>query len=93
MLDVKIAGLTYSILEKDNYEMNSIGLANFNTQEIWINNSHTKQTQFLAKIHEVLHIIDNVYGTELTEKQVTILAHGIAAFIIDNDQVIYDKQK
>jgi len=83
-MQIKIAGLMYKILEKDSSDMTSIGLANFNTQEIWINTEHTKQTQALARIHEVLHIIDQAYGIDLTEKQVTILAHGITACINDN---------
>jgi Zn-dependent peptidase ImmA (M78 family) len=84
-MEVKIAGLKYKIIDKDDSDMNgTIGLANFNSQEIWINKSHTEQTRSLARVHELLHIIDQAYGIDLTEKQVTILAHGITACINDN---------
>ena len=88
-MEIKIAGLNYKILDKDDSDMNgTIGLANFNTQEIWINKAHTEQTRSLARIHEVLHIIEQAYGIELTEKQVTILAHGITACINDNKHLL-----
>jgi len=88
-MEVKIAGLKYKIINKDDSDMNgTIGLANFNSQEIWINKSHTEQTQSLARVHELLHIIDEAYGTDLTEKQITIFAHGVMACVNDNKHLL-----
>lgn len=47
MIDnIQICGLQYEILLKTAEEMEGrVGLANFNTQEIWINQTMTDQTK------------------------------------------------
>lgn len=62
----------------------NVGLANFNTQEIWINKSVTEQTQHIARTHEVLHILSDSYNLQLTETQVKYLTHALVAFFNDN---------
>lgn len=93
MKTIKIAGIEYKILFKNLEEMQgSIGLANFNTQEIWIGNSFTKQTQHIAEIHEVLHILSDTYNLALSEVQVKFLAHAIIALVYDNPNLdIFNK--
>ena len=82
---VVIAGLTYDINYKPGDEMGgNLGLANFNQQEISINETATPQTQQVAVLHEVLHIISDSYNLKMTEEQVKILTHGIIAFKRDN---------
>lgn len=39
---------------------------------------------FATFIHECLHAIDDVAETGLSEKQISRLANGLAAFLIDN---------
>lgn len=85
MKTIKIAGLEYQILEKTNLEMEGrIGLANFNTQEIWINKEHTSQTRKIAVVHEIMHLLSDAYGLDLSEDQVKIGTHAFIAFISDN---------
>jgi len=82
---MKICGINYAILMKTAEEMQGrIGLANFNTQEIWIGNAFTKQTQHIARIHEVVHIISDAYNLSLSEEQVKYLTHALIAVIEDN---------
>jgi Zn-dependent peptidase ImmA (M78 family) len=82
---MKIGGIYYEVLHKTSEEMNgNVGLADFNRQEISINTNHTMQTQRIALVHEVLHILDNTYNLKLTEEQVTFTAHALVSFIEDN---------
>ncbi len=85
MNTVKITGITYQILRKTAAEMQGrIGLANFNNQEIWIGEDFTDQTKRIAKVHEVLHIISDSYGLDLSENQVKYLTHALIALFEDN---------
>jgi hypothetical protein len=92
---VKICGITYELLAKTAEEMQGrIGLANFNTQEVWVGDHFTKQTQHIARMHEVLHIISDAYNLNLTEEQVKFLTHALIAFFEDNpDQTIFARMK
>jgi predicted DNA binding protein len=87
-MKIKVAGIYYDIVYKSNEEMNGlIGTADFNKQLISINREHTEQTQEIAFVHEVLHIISDVYGINLTEEQVRVLTHGIIGVCKDNEIV------
>lgn len=90
MIDnIKICGLTYSIQLKTPEEMKgSVGLANFNTQEIWINQTMTDQTKKIAVYHEVLHMLDHAYNLKLSEEQVTFTAHALLALVSDNQLLV-----
>lgn len=82
---MKICGINYSVLYKTPEEMEGrIGLANFNTQEIWIGNSFSRQTQRIALVHETIHILSDAYNLKLNEEQVKFLAHALIAFNDDN---------
>ena len=88
----KLSGLTFDIFHKSSEEMGgSIGLANFNDQTISINNTVTKQTKQIATWHEIIHIMDSVYGLNLTEEQVIHQAHAMVSFVNDNPHLIDDK--
>ena len=87
---VKIAGIDYSIALKSTEEMNGlIGTADFNRQLISINKDHTEQTQRIAVCQEILHIVSDAYGLNLTEEQVKIGTHALIALIEDNKELLY----
>jgi Zn-dependent peptidase ImmA (M78 family) len=90
MIDnIQICGLRYEILLKTAEEMEGrVGLANFNTQEIWINQTMTDQTKKIAVYHEVLHMLDHAYNLKLSEEQVTFTAHALLALVSDNQQLV-----
>ena len=85
---MKICGITYEVLYKTQEEMQGqIGLANFNTQEIWIGTSFSEQTKKIALWHEVLHILDHAYNLKMTEEQVKFQTHALIALVEDNPEV------
>jgi Zn-dependent peptidase ImmA (M78 family) len=85
---MKIAGIEYEVLYLPTDEMKgNIGLADFNKQKIMINSDSTIQTQRIAVVHEVLHILDHAYNLKLSEEQVTFTAHAIVALIADNPEL------
>ena len=87
-MKIKVAGILYDVQYCSNVEMNGlIGSADFNRQLIRINNEHTEQTQEIAGVHEILHIISDAYGVGLTEEQIKILTHGIIALYKDNENL------
>ena len=90
MIDsIKICGLVYAILYKTPEEIEGrIGLANFNTQEISINQNMTAQTRKIAKWHEVIHMLDHAYDLDMTEKQVKFFTHALIALFEDNPGIV-----
>ena len=85
-MHVKISGLNYEVVYKTTEETNGlVGFADFNKQLIVINKDHTPQTQKIALLHEILHIVDETYGTGLNEQQVKILTHGLLALFKENE--------
>ena len=82
---INIAGLTYDIIIKDAQSMGGhIGQADFNAQEIRLNESFTDQTKTIAVYHEIIHILDSVFGLNLTEQQVVIGTHALICFLDNN---------
>jgi hypothetical protein len=89
----KIAGIVYKILYKDDSEMQGrIGLANFNTQEIWINKSHTTQTKKIAILHEIVHLLDHAYNLNMSEDDVIYTTHGLLGLMLDNPDLLNNIQ-
>jgi len=87
-MQLKICGLTYTVLYKTAQEMQgTIGLARFNDQEIWIGDHFTDQTQKIALWHEVLHILSDAYNLKMTEEQVKFMTHALIAFAEDNPAI------
>jgi hypothetical protein len=88
-MEVKVSGIVYTISERSPEEMNgNIGLANFNTQEIWINSSASPQTKMIARWHEIVHILERAYGVKMNEEQVTIFTHALVSFLNDNRDIV-----
>lgn len=85
---VLIAGIEYDIVEKSGEKMQgNLGLANFNNQEISINQDATEQTKMIAVVHEILHIISDSYNLKMNEEQVKFLTHALIAFRHDNPEI------
>ena len=88
-MDIKVSGIVYKVLNKTAEEMGGhIGLANFNTQEIWIHNDMTPQTKVIARWHETMHILEKAYGVKMSEEQVTTFTHAFVSFLCDNPNVV-----
>ena len=81
--------MQFSICYKTSEEMQgNIGLAKFNEQEIWINDSFSEQTKKLALLHETLHILSSVYNMNLEEDHVLVMTHALLGLINDNPEFI-----
>lgn len=86
---IKVAGIEYEIKEFSNEEMKgTLGLADFNKQLISLNKESTDTTKKIAVYHEIIHILDNAFGLDLSERQVKYLTHAIIAFIQENPEFI-----
>lgn len=89
----RIAGIDYAVIEKSTDDMNGlVGSADFNHQIISINRDCTEQTQEIALLHEVLHIVDAAFNVGLSEEQVRVLTHGLLALVKDNQAVLQGLQ-
>jgi hypothetical protein len=85
--NITVAGIKYDIVEKTPDEMQGrLGLADFNAQQITINESATPQTKKIAVYHEIMHIISDAWGLSLTESQVKIGTHALIAFLAENPE-------
>lgn len=81
----KVAGIEYDILQKTQEEMGGhIGQADFNAQEVRICQNFSKQTKKIAIYHEIIHILSDAYGLNLTEDQVRIGTHALLGFLSEN---------
>ena len=88
-MEIKLSGINYQVVEKSSEEMEGrLGLADFNTQTISINRDYSNQTKMIARWHETLHILSNVYNIKLTEDQVIVLTHALVALLEDNIDIV-----
>jgi hypothetical protein len=88
-MQIKIAGIKYDIILKSSEEMHGgIGLANFNTQEIWVNETFSSQTKTIAYWHETIHILSDSYNLKLNEENVKYLTHALIALLEDNPGIV-----
>ena len=86
---IKIGGLDYHVDFLPSEAMNGqIGLADFNRQRIMINADHTIQTQRIAVLHEVLHILEKTWNLKWDEEAVTYTTHALISLFSDNPDFI-----
>jgi hypothetical protein len=86
---IKISGINYTIEELPPEALDgNVGQADFNRQRILINNTMSPQTKMIARWHEMIHLVDTIYGVELTEEQVVKLTHGVLAVFLDNPSLL-----
>jgi hypothetical protein len=75
---------TYPTLEGG---MSSLGLTHYEEALINIREGQLPLEEADTVLHELLHVIDHTAELELTEKQVTVLAHGIMGMFQDNPEL------
>lgn len=63
------------------------GQINYIDQVIRVGNKFKDGQKKATFVHEVVHGIDEMYGTELTEKQVEMFSKGLYLFVLDNPDV------
>jgi hypothetical protein len=88
---IKVCGTSYDIRFKPGEAMGGlIGSANFNTQEISVNTDHSLQTQKIAILHEILHILSDSYNLRWEEETVKFTTHALLALFMDNPKLAED---
>lgn len=88
-MNIHISGIDFGVHYKSNEEMNgNIGLAQFDKQEVWVNETHTAQTKKIALLHETLHILSSVYNLNFSEEQVVVMTHAILGALRDNPEFV-----
>jgi len=75
---LKIGGITYKVIYCELDEL--MGITDFTTSTIKIDNNQNDSQKFATLIHEILHCLNN----QLTEMEVEFLAQGINQVIKDN---------
>jgi hypothetical protein len=90
-MDIKIGYKTFKVIyqAKVRYEKKLVnGFIDTSRDKILIDSSILPSKQDQVLIHEILHGIEEVYNTKLTEKQTDVLATGIISVIKDNKELI-----
>lgn len=82
---VRICGVDYAVVDKTAAEMpNHWGEYHESLQELWIRDDCTDDNRANTILHEVLHAMSDVYGMDLKERQVFILANTLIGLCRDN---------
>ena len=83
---LKIVGREYDVVKLD-YD-NQDGGVDFDTCTIGIRAGQQRLLEADALLHESLHVIDEIFQLELTERQVYCVVGGIMALLRDNPSLL-----
>ena len=86
---IKIGPITYQVKEVKNLENGDghalWGQAYHQAFEIRIaKDRHTRESRFVTTWHEVLHCLEPIYGVELLEQDIIVIASVISQVLQDN---------
>jgi len=80
---LKIIGREYDVIKLQEYE-NQDGGVDFETSVISIRAGQQKLLECDTLIHEAVHVIDEIFQLEMTERQVFCVVAGLIALLRDN---------
>lgn len=83
---LKIVGREYEVVKVE--ECDDVGGVDFENSAIVIKDGQQKLLEADTLLHESLHIIDEIFQLELTERQVYCITSGIIALLRDNPALI-----
>lgn len=85
---IRVFGRNFYIIYSSLLEggMTDLGLTHFNEGLVNIRNEQHPIEERDTILHEFIHVIDNVMGCEMSERQVTLLAHGLIGIFQDNPE-------
>jgi hypothetical protein len=84
---LKIVGREYDVVKLD-YDNEQVGGVDFDNCTIGIKSGQQKLLEADTLLHESLHIIDEIFQLELTERQVYCVVSGIMALLRDNETLL-----
>ena len=79
---LKIVGREYDVVKVEEYD--DVGGVNFETSTIVVKDKQQRLLEADTLLHESLHIIDEIFQLELSERQVYCITSGIIALLRDN---------
>jgi hypothetical protein len=80
-------------VEDSNGWSENLGRSSYSVGEILLLSEMSQDTKCCTLVHELIHIIDRINDTSLTEQQVSIIAVGIHSFIKNNQSLIQNMYK
>lgn len=84
---LKIVGREYEIVKVEEYE-EQVGGVDFENSTIVIKDGQQRLLEADTLLHESLHIIDEIFQLELTERQVYCITSGLIALLRDNPNLM-----
>jgi Zn-dependent peptidase ImmA (M78 family) len=95
-LEIKIGWKKYTVVELDIDDSLIVGgdacygKIDYVSSIIYLNSANTPSQSKSTLLHEVIHGVEDMYGVELSEEQVTTVANGLYAFMLDNKDLVRD---
>jgi hypothetical protein len=84
---LKIIGREYDVVKLQEYE-DQVGGVDFDTSVISLRAGQQKLLECDTLIHEAVHVIDEIFQLEMTERQVFCTVAGIIALLRDNPSLM-----
>jgi hypothetical protein len=84
---LKIIGREYDVVKLQEYEDQDGGV-DFETSVISLRAGQQKLLECDTLIHEAVHVIDEIFQLEMTERQVFCTVAGIIALLRDNPSLL-----
>jgi hypothetical protein len=84
---LKIVGREYNVVKVEEYD-EQVGGVDFETSTIVVKDGQQQLLEADTLLHESLHIIDEIFQLELSERQVYCITSGIIALLRDNSALM-----
>lgn len=85
-IEIKMATHTYKVVFKEhlNLDERNLGTINHRTQTIELEPTLAPSEINTCLLHEIVHLIQRVYGCDLSDTDTDRLAQGMAEFLFNN---------
>lgn len=84
---LKIVGREYDVIKIEEYD-EKVGGVDFENSTIVVKDGQQRLLEADTLLHESLHIIDEMFQLELTERQVYCITSGFIALLRDNPELV-----
>lgn len=84
---LNIVGREYNVVKIEEYD-EKVGGVDFENSTIVIKDGQQRLLEVDTLLHESLHIIDEIFQLELSERQVYCIISGIIALLRDNPALV-----
>lgn len=84
---LKIVGREYNVVKVEEYD-EKVGGVDFENSTIVVKDGQQRLLEADTLLHESLHIIDEIFQLELSERQVYCITSGLIALLRDNPALV-----